>query len=340
MLGTGVRHQVGGGLPAGRLRAAGLVWSAGARRSFGVRCRAALRSVVVDGIPAFVQRRAGRADRLRRHLDRLAAARRQVREGPLLDAVHASTPARPLRRQERTSPTTTRQQRPRWPTASEPDASGARRGRPVAAVALVLPPRRLHVPHALPELLHAHLRRPSRRAGCCSTARSASTRDTEHPARHPGLRRPDGQRLPAQVLLLGTPALWWGGCLAAARRGRRCGSARATGGTASRWSARCRPGCRGCSTTTGRSSASTRSSPSRSWSWPSTLLMGRMLGTLDARRPRGARAGVIVSGAVLRARAAELRVVLADLHRPAAHPPRVAGPDLVHPLDLVTRSEN
>ena len=49
-----------------------------------------------------------------------------------------------------------------------------RRGRPVAAVAVVLPPGRLHLPHPLPELLRRTPTRPSRRAGCCSTGRSAS----------------------------------------------------------------------------------------------------------------------------------------------------------------------
>ena len=59
-----------------------LVWllDAGARRSFGVRWPL-LQVRVVDGAPRVRPPRAGRPRRLRRHLDRLADARRRVRGG-------------------------------------------------------------------------------------------------------------------------------------------------------------------------------------------------------------------------------------------------------------------
>ena len=52
-----------------------------------------------------------------------------------------------------------------------------------------------------------------------------------------GLHAPAGSTCLRQVLLLGTPALWWGGALALALRGRTAGSASATGASASPWSA-------------------------------------------------------------------------------------------------------
>ena len=80
LLGAGARHQVGGGLPAGGLRRCWCGCGApGARRSFGVRWRgAALRGR--RRRPGVRAPRAGRARRLRRHLDRLAAARRRLRD--------------------------------------------------------------------------------------------------------------------------------------------------------------------------------------------------------------------------------------------------------------------
>ena len=72
------------------------LWSAGARRSFGVRS-ATLRSAVVDGVPAFVQLVLVGVRRLRRLVDRLARPRGRVRGAPLLDAVHGVHPREPVR---------------------------------------------------------------------------------------------------------------------------------------------------------------------------------------------------------------------------------------------------
>ena len=76
----------------------------------------------------------------------------------------------------------------RWPTADRGRRRGARRGRPVAALAVVLPPGRLHLPHPLPGLLEPHL--PVRPAGLAAAepARRRGRRH-RHRARHPRLRR-------------------------------------------------------------------------------------------------------------------------------------------------------
>ena len=58
----------------------------------------------------------------------------------------------------------------------------------------------------------------SRAAGCCSTARSASTpRPASSPA-STAAPRPKGSDCLRQVLLLGTPAVWWGGVAGAVLR--------------------------------------------------------------------------------------------------------------------------
>ncbi len=67
-------------------------WSAGARRSFGVRW-SLVRSALVDGVPAFVYLVLVGLRGLRRDLDRLAGARRGVRAGAVGHPVHASTTA-------------------------------------------------------------------------------------------------------------------------------------------------------------------------------------------------------------------------------------------------------
>ncbi len=89
-----------------------------------------------------------RPRRLRRHLDRLARARRGVRGAPLRHAVHD------VRRRQALADRHRARRR------------GPRRGRPVAALAVVLPPGRLRVPHPLPQRQRPRLRVQARRAGC------------------------------------------------------------------------------------------------------------------------------------------------------------------------------
>ena len=136
------------------------------------------------------------------------------------------------------------------------------------------------------------------------------------------------------ITLLGTPALWWGGCLAVLVAAALWVGARdwrygvAVVGTLSTWLPWLQYD--------GRPIFIFYAIITIPFMILAiTLLMGRELGPSSTPTPRRT-LGVIVSGAFC-ARAAQLRVVLADLHRPAAHPPRVAGADLVHPLDLTPR---
>ena len=147
--------------------------------------------------------------------------------------------------------------------------------------------RRLRLPHPLPQRLAPTPTRPSRGAGCCSTARSASTpRPASSPASRAATRPPAATCL-RQVLLLGNPgavvgrrAARWSTpcCCGSARRDWRYGVV--VVGPASHLAAVVR------ATTTGRSSASTRSSTlpflvlARS-RWRS----GEMLGPSDAPDP-------------------------------------------------------
>ena len=118
----------------------GLARSAGARRSAGVR-RARLRSAVVDGLPAFVHLVGVAAVCSTSRLGWVAGQRRGLRGVALLDAVHAlrgrgaASTARPATRRRRTvvaDRVRARRQRPG-------------RDRAVVALALVLPPGRLHL---------------------------------------------------------------------------------------------------------------------------------------------------------------------------------------------------
>ena len=210
-LGAGVRHQVGGGLPARGLRAADVSSGApvpGAPSASAGRCCS---SALADGIPAFVSVvLVGVIVYVATWTGWLMHAQ-PVREGPVLDAVHAVHRPGPLRRQV----VRLRQPRQQGALADRHRArrQRPRRGRPVAAVALVLPPGRLHVPHPLPELLHPHLRLE---AVGLAAAQPPGRRRRRHRRSSPARRAatPRGQRLPAGDQLLGTPALWWGGCLA------------------------------------------------------------------------------------------------------------------------------
>ena len=181
------RHQVG--RRSSRWRRSGC-WSGCGAPAPGAPSASAgpvLKSALVDGVPAFV------------HLVLVAFVvyvatwtgwlvhAHAVRGAPLRDAVHPATS--PLQgRRDRTST-----------TAGRPPPSRtrrARRGDAVAAVALVLPPGRLRLPHPLPQLQHAHLRLEAVRLAAAQPA-GRRRRRHRHPARHPGLRRARGQRLPA-----------------------------------------------------------------------------------------------------------------------------------------------
>ena len=143
------------------------LWSAGARRAFGQR-RPLLRSVVLDGIPAFLAL-VGVAlvtyvatwTGWLMHADAYEAGLQQ-------HAVHV------VRRGQGVA------------DRGRAGRRRARRGDAVAALALVVPPGRLHVPQPLPQRLHPHLREQAVDvAGDGPTGRRR--RPDRHPARRAGL---------------------------------------------------------------------------------------------------------------------------------------------------------
>ena len=95
-----------------------------------------------------------------RRARRRRAGRRTSRRGP----AGCCTPTPTSRRSATRSTRPTTAATP-WPTASEPDADGLGEVDAVAALALVLPPGRLHLPQPLPQRLHPRLRLQARRRG-------------------------------------------------------------------------------------------------------------------------------------------------------------------------------
>ena len=163
-------------------------WDAGARRSFGVR-RALVKSAVVDALPALGYVVLLPAADLRRQLDRVAAARRRLRAAPLQHPVRPLLGQLPAPRRPRVLP----------------------RAVAVAALAVALPPRRLRLPHRLPQRQHARL--PVRPVGLAGAQPPGRRR---HPARHrspaqQGCAAAAGSTCLRQVLLLGNPVVWWFG---------------------------------------------------------------------------------------------------------------------------------
>ena len=172
------------------------LWSAGARRSFGVRW-ATLRSIVTDGVPAFVHlvviggivytaTWTGWLVHADEYEESLSSTQytQFVKEQPCKETVKDDGTTE-------TAENNLDNSGKRWPTASEPDAHGVGEADPVTAVAVLLPPRRLHVPHALPELLRAHLRLQA--VGLAAPQPPGRRRGRHrHRAGHPRLRR--GQR--------------------------------------------------------------------------------------------------------------------------------------------------
>ena len=222
------------------------LWSAGARRSFGVRWPV-LKSALVDGIPAFVHLVLVGAGRLRRDLDRLADPRPRVRAAPLRHAVH------PLRRRQGLA-----------------DRAPSRTPAGLGEVAQSLRSlwhyhRDVYVfhTHFLNDSTHTYASKPS---GWLLLNRPVGVAaDVDIQPGTQGCDAPAGSDCLRQVLLLGTPVLWWGGVPGAALRRGDVGRRARLAVRAWPSSARRRPGCPGCSTTTGRSSSSTRSSRCRSW---------------------------------------------------------------------------
>ena len=167
----GVRHEVVGGLHARRLRPARVAVER--RRPPGLRPAAAAAAL---GLPRRRPgvRRAGRrrAGDVRRVVDGLADARRRLRAGPQQHPVHDVRRRHAVADRERAR------------------RRGPRRGHPVAAVAVVLPPGRLHLPQPLPQRLDPRLRLQAVDvAGDGSAGRRR--RADRHPARLAGVRGAD-----------------------------------------------------------------------------------------------------------------------------------------------------
>ena len=182
------------------------LWSAGARRSFGVRWSIP-KSVIADGIPAFVHlilvgfvvyvaSWTGwliHADQYEEHLSSTQYTR-FVAEGKTCDDP-------------------TKENDNRWPTATEPDAHGL--GEVVQSLRSLW-----YYQHDVYEF-HTHFLN-------CSTHTYASkpsgwlllnrpvgvAADTDIKPGTQGCDAPAGSDCLRQVLLLGNPTLWWGGCLA------------------------------------------------------------------------------------------------------------------------------
>jgi len=194
------------------------LWSAGARRSFGVRW-ATLRSVVTDALPAFVHLVvvAGavytltwtgwliHADDYERSLSS-SQYTQFVKEQPCAETV----------KDDGTTETTENNiddSGKKWPTAKEPDASG------IGEVTQSL--RSLYYYHRDVYTFHTHYLN-------CSTHRYASKPSgwlvlntpvgvAAETGIEPGTRgcdAPAGSSCIKQVLLIGTPTIWWGGILA------------------------------------------------------------------------------------------------------------------------------
>jgi dolichyl-phosphate-mannose-protein mannosyltransferase len=186
------------------------LWSAGARRSFGVR-GPLLKSVLADGVPAFL------------HLVAVAALVYTVSWTGWL--MHAHTYEESLSSTQYTqytgqghcdkesyvsdNPDTTR----RWPTATEPDADG------LGEVTQSL--RSLWSYHQDVWTFHTHFLNCATHVYASSPAGwlllnrpvgVAATTDIE--PGEAGCTAPQGSDCIKQVLLLGTPMLWWGGVVA------------------------------------------------------------------------------------------------------------------------------
>jgi len=185
------------------------LWSAGARRSFGVRL-AWLRSAVVDGIPAFVQLVVvaavvyvaswggwlAHADQYEEHLSATQYTR-YAGTGECKDDAYV--------------PDTVDGKQ--WPTATEPDASG------VGELWQSL--RSLASYHHDVYTFHTHFLN-------CATHTYASdplgwpllnrpvgiAAETDIQPGQQGCAAPQGSDCLRQVIALGTPVLWWGGCVA------------------------------------------------------------------------------------------------------------------------------
>jgi dolichyl-phosphate-mannose-protein mannosyltransferase len=170
------------------------LWSAGARRSFGVRWPV-LRSAVADGIPAFVQ---------------LVLVAFLVYVATWTGwLMHADQYEEHLSATQYTHYAGGQD----WPTASEPDAHGL--GEVTQSLRSLAHYHRdvyMFHTHFLNDATHDYASDPS---GWLALNRPVGVAaDTKIQPGTQGCDAPAGSDCLRQVLLLGTPTIWWGGCLA------------------------------------------------------------------------------------------------------------------------------
>lgn len=170
------------------------LWSAGARRSFGVRWPI-VKSAVVDGIPAFV------------HLVLVAVVVYIATWTGWM--MHASEYEEHLSATQYTHYNGGQD----WPTRTEPDASGL--GEVTQSLRSLWYYHHdvyaFHT-HFLNESTHTYASKPS---GWLLLNRPVGVAaDVDIKPGTQGCDAPTGSDCLRQVLLLGTPVLWWGGCLA------------------------------------------------------------------------------------------------------------------------------
>ncbi|QZY29609.1 dolichyl-phosphate-mannose--protein mannosyltransferase [Nocardioides coralli] len=170
------------------------LWSAGARRSFGVRWPV-LRSAVVDGVPAFV------------HLVLVGFVVYVATWTGWL--VNAEEYERALSDTQYTQ----HDGGEPWPTRDEPDASGV--GEVVQSLrSLAYYHRDVYVfhTHFLDDSDHSYESLP---LGWLLVNKGVGVNaETDIQPGKQGCDAPEGSDCLRQVLLIGTPALWWGSCLA------------------------------------------------------------------------------------------------------------------------------
>ncbi|GAA1933829.1 dolichyl-phosphate-mannose--protein mannosyltransferase [Nocardioides hwasunensis] len=170
------------------------IWSAGARRAFGQR-RALLRSVFLDGVPAFLA------------LVGVAFATYVASWTGWL--VHADSYEETLSNTQYTTYDGGKQ----WPTATEPDATG------LGEVTQSL--RSLWYYHQDVYTFHSHFLNDSTHIYASKPTTwlvmgrpVGVDAQTEIQPGSQGCDAPSGSDCIRQVLLLGNPVIWWGGCLA------------------------------------------------------------------------------------------------------------------------------
>jgi dolichyl-phosphate-mannose--protein O-mannosyl transferase len=185
-------------------------WSAGARRSFGVRA-ALLRSVVTDGLPAFV------SVVVVGLLVYLATWTGWLLHAPEYEEDLSSSQYTQYTGQGHCDDKSYISDNPdtsaRWPTATEKDASGP--------LELVQSLRSLWYYHQDVYTFHTHFLNcsdhpyASKPSGWLLLNKPVGVdADTKIQPGSQGCDAPEGSDCLRVITLLGTPALWWGGCLA------------------------------------------------------------------------------------------------------------------------------